>query len=74
MGSLQSGEIIMTRYDLFSAAVVYRLYIPGYDGEKPGPQPYEAILDDAETFNREVKLFYRAIGADEPAPSNPRGG
>ena len=68
MGSLQSGEIIMTRYDLFSAAGLFTGYTyPVMMGRKPGPQPYEAILDDAETFNREVKLFYRAIGADEPS-------
>ena len=66
MGSLQAAEIIMTRYDLFSAAGLFTGYTyPVINGRKPGPQPYEAILNDAETFNREVKLFYRAIGAEE---------
>jgi enterochelin esterase-like enzyme len=62
MGSLQSGEIIMTRYDLFSAAGLFTGYTYPRQGEK---MPYEAILEDAETFNREVKLFYRAIGSKE---------
>jgi hypothetical protein len=48
MGSLQSGEIIMTRYDVFSAAGLFTGYTyPVMAGRKVGPQPYEAILNDA---------------------------
>jgi enterochelin esterase-like enzyme len=66
MGSLQSGEIIMTQYDTFSAAGLFTGYTYPVRANRPSEkQPYEAILDNAELFNREVKLFYRAIGRDE---------
>lgn len=66
LGSLLSGQIIMEHYDLFGAAGLFTGYTwPIMKGYPIKEQPWVAALDDAETFNREVPLFFGAIGDQE---------
>ena len=67
MGSLLSGEMIMSHYDVFGSAGLFTGYTypvaPGYTGRDQTEQL--KVLDDAETFNREVNPFFGAIGDHE---------
>ena len=67
MGSLLSGEMIMAHYDVFGSAGLFTGYtypvIPGYEGRSQAEQI--KVLDDAETWNREVNPFFGAIGDHE---------
>ena len=63
MGSLQSGKIIMERPDLFVAAGLFTGFLsPHLPIEE---QHLIKVLDNAEYFNKEVKLFFRAMGDQE---------
>lgn len=69
MGSMQAGRIFMERMDLFASAGLFTGYKFNptstiHRGEK---QEYVKVLDDAEKFNRETRLFFLAVGADEPS-------
>jgi enterochelin esterase-like enzyme len=65
MGSLQSGKIIMEHPELFSAAGLFTGFLPP---RAPASDfPYLKALDDADYFNREVKVFFRAMGDQEPS-------
>ncbi len=66
LGSLYSGQIVMEHYDLFGAAGLFTGYTwPVMRGYPTKVQPWVKALDDAETFNREVPLFFGAIGDQE---------
>ena len=62
MGSLQSGEIIMRHMDLFAYAGLFTGFLYPF---RPVEENDFHVLDDAETFNREVKVFFRAMGDQE---------
>jgi len=61
MGSLQSGKLIMDHPDMFCAAGLFT----GYTAPWGDPMPHLKALDNAEYFNKEVKVFFRAIGDQE---------
>jgi len=65
MGSLQSGKIIMERTDMFSAAGLFTGFLP--PRTPVSELPYLKVLDNAEFFNKEVRLFFRAMGNKEPS-------
>ncbi|MBQ6550398.1 MAG: esterase family protein [Lachnospiraceae bacterium] len=67
MGSLLSGEMIMEHIDLFGSAGLFTGYTyPVFPGAEPRSQEAQLrVLDDAETFNREVDPFFGAIGDHE---------
>jgi enterochelin esterase-like enzyme len=65
MGSLQSGRIIMEHPELFIAAGLFTGFLPP---RAPASDfPYLKALDNAESFNKQVKLFFRAMGDQEPS-------
>lgn len=54
----------MTHPEMFCAAGLFTGFL--YPSDKPEERPaYLKALDDAETFNREVPVFFRAMGLDE---------
>lgn len=63
MGSLLGGRIIMENLDLFGAAGLFTGFL--YPDKNPEELEYLKALDDSETFNREIKVFYRAMGLEE---------
>ncbi|MBQ8994347.1 MAG: hypothetical protein IJ091_00870 [Oscillospiraceae bacterium] len=67
MGSLMSGAIIMAHYDLFGSAGLFTGWTwPVMPGRPQTDQSEQTkVLDDAETFNREVNPFFGAIGDHE---------
>ena len=67
MGSLLSGKMIMEHYDVFGSAGLFTGYTyPVMSGYDPHAQDEQIkVLDDAETFNREVNPFFGAIGDHE---------
>ena len=65
-GSLQAAKILMENLDLFGAAGLFTGYShPHFKGMVTPPQPWLKALDDAETFNREIKVFFGAMGDKE---------
>ena len=66
LGSLLSAKIIMEHYDLFGAAGLFTGYTwPIMPGRPRMVQPWTEVLKNAEVFNREVPLFFGAIGDRE---------
>lgn len=66
LGSLLSGKMIMERYDLFGAAGLFTGYTwPVMKGYPTKVQPWVDALNDPAAFNREVPLFFGAIGDQE---------
>ncbi len=64
MGSLQGARFIMERPEVFSYAGLFTGFLaPRHHGIRP--QPYLKALDDAETFNNNIKVFFRAMGEQE---------
>ncbi len=67
MGSLQGARFIMEHPEVFSYAGLFTGFLaPRRDGVIPS-QPYLKALDDAEKFNKDIKLFFRAMGEQEPS-------
>ncbi len=63
MGSLISGTMIMQHYDVFGSAGLFTGFTwPSIPGRPDAPHPELAVLDDPETFNREVEPFFGAMG------------
>lgn len=66
LGSLLSAKLIMEHYDLFGAAGLFTGYTwPIMPGRPRMVQPWVEALKNAEVFNREVPLFFGAIGDRE---------
>ena len=53
----------MENLDLFGAAGLFTGFL--YPDKNPEELEYLKALDDSETFNREIKVFYRAMGLEE---------
>lgn len=63
MGSLISGKMVMEHYDIFGSAGLFTGYTwPSIQGRPDAPQPQLKVLDDPDTFNREVDPFFGAMG------------
>ena len=66
LGSLLSAKIVMEHTELFGAAGLFTGYTwPIMPGRPRMVQPWLEALKDAEHFNREVPLFFGAIGDRE---------
>lgn len=66
LGSLYSGQIIMEHPEYFGAAGLFTGYTwPVMRGYPTKEQPWVDALRDAEKFNKEVPLFFGAIGDQE---------
>ena len=66
LGSLLSAKLVMEHLELFGAAGLFTGYTwPIMPGRPRMVQPWLEVLRDAETFNREVPLFFGAIGDRE---------
>ncbi len=67
MGSMQTSITTLTNPDLFGYAGLFSgfLRMPfGAPGQEI-PQPHLEILKDPEKFNKEFKVFYRAMGTED---------
>ena len=68
MGSMQTSITTLTNPDKFGYAGLFsgflRMPFRGPDGQEP-PQPHLTILDEPEKFNKEFKVFYRAMGTED---------
>jgi enterochelin esterase-like enzyme len=77
MGSLQSARILLKHLDMFGAAGLFTGYTPPFHNLGMGnalkgsgmdeilSADYLKVLDDAALINREIKVFFRAIGDQE---------
>ncbi len=67
MGSLQTGRMVMEYPGVYAYAGMFTGFLAPRHGGVIRPQPYLSALDNAEEFNRNMKLFFRAMGNEEPS-------
>jgi len=69
MGSLQGGRFFMENQDVVASAGLFSgyKYPPQAHVDFLVKQDYLSALDDAEKFNAATRLFFLAVGADEPS-------
>ncbi len=65
MGSLQAARIGMSNPELFSYLGMFTGFL-GRKGTSQPVQPYLSVMDDPESFNRNFKVFFFAMGDLEP--------
>lgn len=64
MGSMQTSWTSFRHTDLFAYIGVFSGFMRGPDGQ--GENSHLAVLDDADRFNKETKVFFRAMGDKDP--------
>jgi enterochelin esterase-like enzyme len=69
MGSLQGGRFFMQRRDVIASAGLFTGYKePNHaDYSKSVASDYLSAMDDVEGFNKSVRLFFIAVGQNEPS-------
>ncbi len=65
MGSFQTSITTLSHPELFGYAGLFSGFLRAPWGDNADEAPYLAITKDADRFNKEFKVFYRAMGTED---------
>ena len=64
MGSYQTSVVTLSHPEMFGYAGVFSGFLRAPAGMETS-EPHLALLEDADRFNREFRVFYRAMGTED---------